>query len=49
LEVKAKGKWNIMKTSISMLPPPNIVKIIVVKSTECVVGAMGLHGKTRIA
>ena len=49
MDVKANGKRDIMKTCIGKLSSPNIVKITVVKSTECVVGATGLHGKTRIA
>ena len=49
MDVKANGKRNIIKISIAMLSSPNIVKITVVKSTECVVGATGLHGKTRMA
>jgi hypothetical protein len=49
VDVKANGKGNIKKTFIGMLLSPNIFKITFVKSTECVVGATGLHGKTRIA
>lgn len=47
--VKANKKRNIMNTSKGMLSSPSIVKITVVKSTECVVSATGLHGKPRIA
>ena len=44
VDVKANGKRNIIKIPIGTLSSPNIVKITVVQSTECVVGAAGLHG-----
>jgi hypothetical protein len=49
VDVKSNVENYVMKTFIGMQSSPNIFTITVVKSTECVAGATGLHGKVRIA